>query len=680
MAEVTLSDINQKLSSQMKVDESIARGIHGLREDFQKLYGLQEKTVRQAAEAKREGSTGTTAGGAPTPAKNDAKKGTNFLSKGLGDMLGKMTGGIMKGAMGLAAMGIAIPAFFGGLLAGDAALSFMKSIGADFNFKGLKAAALGFSDMIMSMDPKSFIVLAGIMGISAVGGIKGAKGLGTMGVAISAFLGGLLVGDAIIGGAASMGWVDLNFSGLKGAMAGFSDMIMSLDPAAVAILGVLLTAGGVGGALAKKPTDVALGVASLGAGISGFFIGLAIGDKAMGWLNSDFGNIAKATKGFSNAISNMTIEAMAALGLILGTGMILGKVTDEKTKMKMVLGIGALSAGIAAFFLGFAATDFIAANVGTGEHAVELVKNFGAAIGALDQNSLIALGGLLAAGAIFGATGLGGAAAIGMGMIGAGIASFFLAFEGLAALGNVIGANGENTKELMTNMSDGLKQLTGLDGDMLLKLGEALPKIGLGIAAFFAGDAIGSLTQGVKDMFNDFFGTEEDNKFAKMVEQLKPLEGLNDINIVGFGDILTDLERFAALDFDSNMGQKFGSFANSLYRSMPKLEAAFYGGDAPRGAVKDTIRGLVHAGAAIDQLERLEGIGNGRGSDVRGQGPKQNDMAPVPATMPGGKPIIIQDNSSQVSGGGTVLAGETRASTGNAQAIKTGFFAGTGGY
>ena len=110
MREVTLSDINQKLSSQMKVDESISRGIHGLREDFQKLYGLQEQAIRQAAEAKREGSTGSKEGGAPTPAKNDAKKGTNFLSKGLGDMLGKMTGGIMKGAMGLAAMGIAIPA------------------------------------------------------------------------------------------------------------------------------------------------------------------------------------------------------------------------------------------------------------------------------------------------------------------------------------------------------------------------------------------------------------------------------------------------------------------------------------------------------------------------------------------------------------------------------------------
>jgi hypothetical protein len=53
-----------------------------------------------------------------------------------------------------------------------------------------------------------------------------------------------------------------------------------------------------------------------------------------------------------------------------------------------------------------------------------------------------------------------------------------------------------------------------------------------------------------------------------------------------------------------------------------------------------------------------------------------DDLAPAPATMPGGAPIIVQDNSSQTSGGGTVLAGETRPSTVNGQASKTGFVAG----
>ena len=115
--------------------------------------------------------------------------------KGLGGMLGlgglgvaAMASAALKGAAGLVAMGVAIPAFFGGLLAGDATLSWMKDIGADFNFSSLKAAALGFSDMIMSMDIKAFTVLGAIMAVSAVGSTKAAKGLAFMGIGISAFL------------------------------------------------------------------------------------------------------------------------------------------------------------------------------------------------------------------------------------------------------------------------------------------------------------------------------------------------------------------------------------------------------------------------------------------------------------------------------------------------------------
>ena len=55
------------------------------------------------------------------------------------------------------------------------------------------------------------------------------------------------------------------------------------------------------------------------------------------------------------------------------------------------------------------------------------------------------------------------------------------------------------------------------------------------------------------------------------------------------------------------------------------------------------------------------------------------DMTPPSKTM-GGAPIFINDNSSQVSGGGTTLAGETRPSTANGQAEKTGFYRSSGGF
>ena len=84
------------------------------------------------------GSGGGAAGGAG-----------GFLS-GLG--LGGLTGGAMKGlggaALGIGALGLALPAFFGGLMAGDAGLGFLSQFGSGFDFDNLKAAAIGFTDII----------------------------------------------------------------------------------------------------------------------------------------------------------------------------------------------------------------------------------------------------------------------------------------------------------------------------------------------------------------------------------------------------------------------------------------------------------------------------------------------------------------------------------------------------
>jgi Flp pilus assembly pilin Flp len=81
MAEATLNDVSAKLSSQMRVDEAISRGVQGLRDDFQKLYGIQTKLLRELAEAKREGGgSGGGGGGGADPAK-EAEKGINpFLA------------------------------------------------------------------------------------------------------------------------------------------------------------------------------------------------------------------------------------------------------------------------------------------------------------------------------------------------------------------------------------------------------------------------------------------------------------------------------------------------------------------------------------------------------------------------------------------------------------------------
>ena len=80
MAEATLNDVSAKLSSQMRVDEAIARGVNGLRDDFQKLYGIQEKLLRQMAEAAREGGSGGGGGGGASPEKEAEKSINPFLA------------------------------------------------------------------------------------------------------------------------------------------------------------------------------------------------------------------------------------------------------------------------------------------------------------------------------------------------------------------------------------------------------------------------------------------------------------------------------------------------------------------------------------------------------------------------------------------------------------------------
>ena len=559
--------------------------------------------------------------------------GSGGKGGGLKNMLGfgglgvaAMAAAALKGAAGLVAMGVAIPAFFGGLLAGDAALSWMKEIGADFNFASLKAAALGFSDMIMSMDIKAFTVLGAIMAVSAVGSTKAAKGLAFMGIGISAFLMGLLAGDAVISGMKSMGWVDMKFGGMKAALEGFSSMIMGLSTEAQVALGAMLVSGAVAGLVAKNPLDIGIGMTAMGAGISGFLVGLAVGDATLSWLGTDYTGLTKAVKAFDESIGSLTAKSAAALTVLLGAGAIFGKITSKKMQANMVLGIGALSLGIAAFFTGFSGADFVAANVGDGGSIKNLVKNFGDAIGSLEPTSLKALGGLLAVGAVFGAAPGGlmiaGKAAIGMGVIGAGIAAFFVAFDGMAKLGGILGADGSATKTLVNNMVAGIKPLEDMDGEKLAGAAKVLPDIGEGISKFFGAEMMGKLSDTATDIagfVQNIFGfgnkegsSKEKSRIQRMVEALEPLKDINAAEMKGLSLVLDDLERLGKVRVDQDLGRNIKNFANQLVQAMPSLETAIYGGVVGDGLFMSgtKVKGLANGGTefelAVSNLRALQ--------------------------------------------------------------------------
>ena len=563
--------------------------------------------------------------------KSGPNSGGGGKGGGLKNMLGMgglgvaaMAAAALKGAAGLVAMGVAIPAFFGGLVAGDAALSWMKDIGADFNFSSLKAAAMGFSDMILSMDIKAFTVLGSIMLVSAVGSTKAAKGLAFMGIGISAFLMGLLAGDAVLSSVKSMGWTDMKFTGMKTAIEGFSSMIVGLSTEAQVTLGALLASAAIAGLVSKNPANIAIGMTAMGAGISGFFVGLAAGDAAMSWLSTDFTGISTAVKAFDESIGHLDATSAATLLTLLGAGTLLGKITTKGQQVKMVMGIGALSLGIAAFFTGFAAADFVAANVGDGGDIKNLVKNFGEAIGSLEPTALKALTGLFAVGAVFGAVPGGlmiaGKAAIGMGVVGAGIAAFFVAFDGMAKIGGILGADGSSTKKLVNNMIDGIKPLQDLDSERLAGAAKVLPDIGEGISKFFGAEMMGKLSDTATDIagfvknifgFGDKEGgSKEKSRIARMVEALEPLKGIDPDAMKGLNIVLDDLERLGKIRIQNGLGFQIKSFADQLAKGMPNLEAAIFGGEVEIPGRNKNVRGLANGGTefqlAVDNLTALK--------------------------------------------------------------------------
>ena len=256
----------------------------------------------------------------------------------------------------------------------------------------------------------------------------------------------------------------------------------------------------------------------------------------------------------------------------------------------MVLGIGALSLGIAAFFTGFATADFLAANIGTGENIKTLVTNFGDAISSLDVTALTGLSVLLGAGAIFGAipggAAVAGGAAIGMGLIGAGIAAFFLAFEGMSKVAGVIGADGSGVKVLIGNMAEGVAKLNEIDGPNLDKIVGPLALLGPAILAFMGSKGLGGLVSGTvgaaKDGFNylkSFFidpGPKGPTLIDSMVEMLKPLEDFNADSLSGFITSTNALTDFINNDYRTS-ADDFEYFVNKLVETVPKLETAVFG-------------------------------------------------------------------------------------------------------
>jgi hypothetical protein len=509
MADKTLKDVVDSLKT---VDNTLKEPVKKSSSDVER----EQETARDAKASKeiQQDILATLKAGVGGAAQADKKQGGLIagLLGGIGAGIGSIGKAVSKIGpkfiVGMGSIALGIGAFMLGLggagkiaelagFDGKALKSLVENtIGA---FSGTDLVAMGAVIAAAMLLEKSKTTKAGVV-----------LGMGAIGAGISVFL--LALGGA--GKIAELSGFDgkaLNalVKNVFGAFGGTDLVVMaSIIAAAVGLEKTKTTKAG-----------VILGMGAIGAGIGAFLLALG-GAGKIGELAGFDGKALNAL--VKNTFGAFSGTDMVVMGAIIGAAMGIDKA--KVSKVGVVLGMGAIGGGIAAFTLGILAAEgfsSLGALIGLdGKSLKKLIGNFFEAFETVGISGLVTL---LTAGALAGAI-PGGAIAVvkGMTAIGAGIAGFsigLLAAEGFATLGKMLGLDGSALKVLLSNVGEGIggfiggigkgvfEQLQDLDADKLVQLGKGIAGIGIGIAAFGAGTAIG-VVGGVVGALGSFFGVK----------------------------------------------------------------------------------------------------------------------------------------------------------------------------
>ncbi len=283
--------------------------------------------------------------------------GAGILLSGLGKFI--------KGAgIGLGAASAGLGAFFIMLAKADEKLP----NGGENVKKLLSNVAKGlgaFSDR----DAKGF---AGLLATGALfGAIKGNIGGLAVGVGIAAV--GAGIGGFMLGlGLSEMG-LDKMFShgeslkkfmtNLAGGLGAFSTQSLLALGAAMGVGGAAGLLFGVGKKVAKGKGGKAgagaafFGLAAIGAAISGFMAALGLGDKGLGFLNSDGANIGSFLKNLGEGLQAFGSQELIAAGSLLLGSALFGATTGPLRTAFGAIGIVAIGAAIALFITKLALAD-----------------------------------------------------------------------------------------------------------------------------------------------------------------------------------------------------------------------------------------------------------------------------------------------------------------------------------
>jgi len=566
MAEATLNDVSAKLSASTALEEVTARGVEGLRKDFQKLYGLQEKLLRQLAEAAREGGGSDGDGGGEGAAtKEDPAKGMSPF---------------MKLAI------IAAVAVF------TAVKDYFSKLGKTLRavFKGVSKVFKGFMKISKIGEYASDIAK------SVRGSIKAV--FSTMGKALKTLVPDLKpIKDSFKG-------VKGYFKGIKTFFASGADDFMKFltDNSLFRVL--------------KNGFNT----------IKNFLFGSFMGDDVKGIKSFASGimqrvsDFFKPIRNFFSAdgpigkIANVIMKPFAFLKagsgfmkILVGIGKVVGRLAWPIT---VIMG---LIDGISGFFEAFGVTE------GSG------IKKFAVGL-------------------------LGGFAGVISGIFGVipdllkEVVSFIAGLFGFDQVKEIL--DGFSFTDMIKNIIMSpivmLKRALNSIIEGVAGVVENLEIAGVGLPGR---DKVAATLRGMK------FDTEGDEAYTEMVARKKQ----------------EDIDAGKALDAaDAEKGYGKAKYNNpTIAKKMAKKDETVVQDNEGNYRIVKKKKGSGEITPAMK--------GVGRTAEFLGE-----EKTPV-TRMPGGAPIVVQDNSQQVSGGGTVLAGETRPSTGNGQAMKTGFVSGVGG-
>lgn len=550
-------------------------------------------------------------------------------------------------AKSIALMGISITAFLTGLAAGELAIGGMAGAGLDLDFPAMKNMFSGFSNAIESLSPSAMtafgVLIASAAAITGmkVSSVKLATMMTMIGAGIIGFLSGFGIGELAAGAAGSAG-LDLDFPALQEVFQGFNNVVSKIDAGALALLGI---AGLAAVSLASLPfasgAKFTTSMIFIGAGITGFLAGFSVGELAVGAMGSivdlNFPALQAAMIGFNLVIDEVSSSSLAILGVAAATAAVLST-GSFSSAAKFATGMTFIGAGIGGFLLGLGIGELAVGAAGTivdlnFPAMREAFIGFDSLLGELSDTTLVAMAGLMAGGGILAMIGgFGGAAAFAAAMtgIGAGIGGFLIGFEGVVALGGVIGLDGSAIADLMTNIAEGAKSFEGID---MVNLSAGLALLGPAILALMGSDGLAGIGEGAKKAVGWFTGlfksdeakkaAEEDRKSGIFGKLARMLGDPSQLDVQAINEVMDALDEGKASRFSASIhsiADALGDFANDkgFWAGIGDAMVNMFGGNKdplePFIKIADKGDDLARAGAGIQRVKlALEG---GLGSNV----------------------------------------------------------------